>query len=349
MNAPPGLFAELGWHSYSQSGIAVESRDECKEVVEVIEVLLFFPLWGVFHGKEKEVGERHELSGQKKKKDVGIDFLTWKQNSWNPHTLNIGLVDSQRCGGRQHQQTFRVIPARGGFPPFTPCASATSGQDSCCAAASQSVPEHCELALFFTQDQQKYWVCNSDAGALKYVISASLSHTWPHSHSSRTSQLALPPPRLLPWIIKNPCAPNLFTLCRKSPQTSTGCPAHPNWYLCGVHIITGLVGKSRTLASESFPQTTALEELLISSTDTSRMRRPLSFCCRKINQKGAFPLMWLYCPHLVAVRRAGSLHCSRTLVWMSRVLKISLFALWVDSDAEYLCIWQQKGKSAYTC
>lgn len=159
---------------------------------------------------------------------------------------------------------------------------------------SQCVWKHCELALFFTQDQQKHWVCNSDAGALKYVISASLSHTWPHTRSQPFQPYlsACPPtPSVVAVNNKTPCAPNCFTLCRKSPQTSTGCPAHPNWYLCGVHIITGLVGKSRTLASESFPQTTALEELLISSTDTSRMRLPLSFCCRKINQKGAFTLM----------------------------------------------------------
>lgn len=241
----------------------------------------------MFHGKEKEVGERHELSGQKKKKKKTrasiFDLKTKFLNSPHPQHW-FGLQSVLRRATTS--TNLRVIPARGGFPPFTPCVSAMFGQDSCSAAVS--------LALFFTQDQQKYWVCNSDAVALKYVISASLSHTWPRARSQSFQPYlsACPPtPSVVAVSNKTPCAPNCFTLCRKSPQTSTGCPAHPNWYLCGVHIITGLAGKSRTLASESFPQTTALEELLISSTDTSRMRLPLSFCCRKINQKGAFTLM----------------------------------------------------------
>lgn len=140
------------------------------------------------------------------KKRCGHRFLTWKQNSWNPHTLKTALVYSQHSDNINKPLSF---PSTQRIPTI-----------HCNVPAWQLLFGH------FTKDLETMWahsVFHSRPKKKKKTgcVIATLAH-WSvslvlrcptglahtRSHSSRTFQLALPPPWLLGII--NPPNSKLF-------------------------------------------------------------------------------------------------------------------------------------------
>lgn len=129
------------------------------------------------------------------KKRCGHRFLTWKQHSWNPHTLKIALVYSQHSDNINKALSFlstQQIPTIHG--------SCFGNVPSCCVALLQRIWKCCELTLFFITRLKKKkntgCVIVTRAHWSVSLVLRCLAHGLLHicNHSIRTFQLNLPPP-----------------------------------------------------------------------------------------------------------------------------------------------------------
>lgn len=122
------------------------------------------------------------------KKRCGHRFSTWKQNSWNPHTLNHPLwFTFSTATSTNHLR----------FLPFLPCFRDVPTWQLLCDRFTKDLETLWAHSVFPSTHTHthKTWVCISDAATLKHVISALLSRTWPCTHSQPSqSYLAACPP-----------------------------------------------------------------------------------------------------------------------------------------------------------
>lgn len=114
------------------------------------------------------------------KERCGHWFLTWKQNSWSPHTLKIALVYTKHGDNVNKALSFLSTPP---IPTIHGlCFSNVPTMQLLCGHFTKDL-EKLWAHFVFHSRPKKYWVCNSDAGTLKHVISAFLSRTWLRTHS----------------------------------------------------------------------------------------------------------------------------------------------------------------------
>lgn len=115
------------------------------------------------------------------KKDVGIDF--WLENNIleipTPSRLLWFTVSTATTSTK-----LWAFSAHSRFPPFTARASAAFlvAVWPFYKGFGNAVSSLCFSSQDPKKKKKKYWVCNSDAGTLKFVISAPLSCTWPVAH-----------------------------------------------------------------------------------------------------------------------------------------------------------------------
>lgn len=152
------------------------------------------------------------------KKRCGHWFLTWKQNSWNPHTLKIALVYSQHSNNINNPLSFlstQRIPTIHGL-----CFSNVPTWQLLCGRFTKDLETLWAHSVFHSRPKKK----KKNTGC----VIVTLAH-WSMSsvlrcrarglaHTPFQSYLSACPPTPLAVVNNNsPRTPNCFTRCRNSP------------------------------------------------------------------------------------------------------------------------------------